>query len=138
MPFVRGFLRVVSRRGRPEHPIAPEEGGPPEWGIEEGEPPEVEPPEIDPPDPPGVWPPLDAPAHPIYPVSPDDGSWQPGEVWPPIRPPLPAPPPVAGQPLPKQLWWAAVYIKGHGVRWIVVDLNAIHRPDLPERPTPKR
>jgi hypothetical protein len=133
-----GYFFPVHRPGHglpwPERPIDPG------WGVEEGELPEVEPPEPGepghplPPNPPGIWPPLDGagPSHPIFPVEPDDGPWEPGEIWPPIRPPgggrLPTAP---GQPLPKQLFWALVHLTGYGFRWVVVDLNAVHRPTPP-------
>jgi hypothetical protein len=148
MPFVKGFLRIRRRRHRPGEPdigLPDEEiDETPDWGLEEGERPEVEPPS-----PPGIWPPLEGPSFPIFPVDPDEGGgegpWEPGEIWPPIRPPflggdrLPAPAP--GQPLPKRLVFVAVYIHKYGFRWVVCDLNAIHRPELPElpaRPEPKR
>lgn len=146
----RGILaRIVpvSRPGwgSPGQGLPGEPGEPPDWGIDEGEPPQVEPPEDGPPprpmpSPPGIWPPLEGPSHPIYPIGPgdehpDQGPWEPGEIWPPIRPPLGShrPPPAAGQPLPKQLAFAAIWLQGYGWRWCVVDLNAVH---FPSRPTP--
>lgn len=143
MPFVYGFLRKARRHGwRPGRPDVglpgEEEDQTPGWGLPEGEGPEVEPPDI--PDPPGIWPPLEGPDFPIFPVPPGgEGPWEPGEVWPPIRPPgggerperPSAPPGQPGQPLPKRLFFAACRIPEYGWRWVVVDLNAIHRPDWP-------
>jgi hypothetical protein len=120
-------LKALTGRGRPEHPIAPgEEDVTPPWGIEEGERPEVEPPDVT--DPPGIWPPLEGPDFPIFPVPPD-GEWEPGEVWPPIRPPGGGGAPDQG--LPKQLFFACCRIPEYGWRWVVVDLNAMHRPERP-------
>jgi len=40
------------------------------------------------PDPPGIWPPLEGPDFPLFPVPPEDAEdWAPGEIWPPLRPP---------------------------------------------------
>ena len=139
MPFVRGFLRVVSR-GRPGQPLPPEEGGPPDWGIEEGERPEVEPPEEIPDPPPGLWPPPTV-GHPIQPVPPG-GPEEPGAIWPPpggVTKPLPKPPVAPGQPAPKNYMLVLARIPGYGWKYIVVDVNAIVRPpiELPPRPEPK-
>jgi hypothetical protein len=124
-------LKPVPRRGEPQHPIAPEEeDATPPWGIEEGQGPEIEPPDVT--DPPGIWPPLEGPDFPIFPVPPE-GEWEPGEVWPPIRPPGGAP----GQPLPKQLFFACCRIPEYGWRWVVVDLNAMHRPEEGWKPRPE-
>jgi hypothetical protein len=142
---IAGIVRLKSLRrggGDPTHPIAPEEEDlTPPWGIEEGEPPQVEPPDIE--DPPGVWPPLEGPDFPIFPVPPEgeEKPWEPGEVWPPIRPPgggwqdrVPGSP---GQPLPKKLFFACCRIPEYGWRWVVVDLNAIHRPEEGWKPRPE-
>lgn len=152
---MRGRRGILARIVPVERPHLPEgwtppwgSGGPPEWGLEEGEGPEVDPGEPGighplPPQPPGIWPPLEGPDFPIFPVPPggDEHPWEPGEVWPPIRPPGGGvAPPIAGMPgqpgqgLPKQLFFALVYLTGYGFRWVVVDLNAIHRPERPDRP----
>lgn len=118
MPFVRGFLRVVRRGGRPDQGL-PEVQPPvdPDYGIEEGgeegiwpglpgqglpKPPQP---------PPGVWPPP-TPDIPIQPLPPQ---WPgmpkppinlpPGMIWPNPNPPSVGggpivPPNVPGQPLP--------------------------------------
>lgn len=145
MPLFMGILRQVRRPGRP---------GRPDIGLpEEEDGPEVQPPEGElPEDPPGVWPPLEGPDFPLFPVDPDEGGgegggeggFEPGEIWPPIRPPggekpsLPRPPVAPGQPLPKRLFFAACRIPGYGWRWVVVDLNKVHRPDLPAGGLPGR
>jgi hypothetical protein len=108
MPRVKGFLRIIRRRGH---------GGPvdPDYGVDEGdiggEGPEVEPPDIDPP--PGVWP-GPSPGHPIEPVPPgDEGAGQlpipPGSIWP--RPPGPV----------EGLFVVLAHIPQYGWRYIVVD-----------------
>lgn len=133
--FVR--LRSVHRPGRPGQGLPGEEEDlTPEWGVPEGEHhPEVEPPEPeDLPDPPGVWPPLEGPDFPMFPIAPEDGPWEPGQIWPPMRPPhgsITPPGAAPGQPLPKRLFFAACRLPEYGWKWIVVDLNAIHRPDKP-------
>lgn len=154
---MRGYFARITPVERPGfgHPgqgLPGEPGGPPDWGLEEGAGPDQglpgegvpERPHPRPPQPPGIWPPLEGPSHPIYPIGPEDGGehpWEPGEVWPPIRPPGGGvAPPIAGMPgqpgqgLPKQLFFALVYLTGYGFRWVVVDLNAIHRPERPDRP----
>jgi hypothetical protein len=135
--FYYGHLVPVERPERPERPDRPAGG----WGGRPPDRPHPGEPEYPdaglPPDPPGVWPPLEGPSFPIFPVPPGEGDggegpWEPGEIWPPIRPPLgELLPPTAGQPLPKNLCFAACYLTGYGWRWIVVDLNAIHRPEPP-------
>ena len=65
MPYVRGFLRLARRPGRPDLPPG-EDILDPDYGLEEGEPPQVEPPDEPPP---GIWP-GPTPGHPIVPVPP--------------------------------------------------------------------
>src|SRR5580693_5435842 len=146
----RGYLARIVPVERPHLPEGWRPGGgPPDWGLPEGERPEVEPPEPGepgyplPPDPPGIWPPLEGPDFPLFPVPPD-GEWEPGEIWPPIRPPGgegegpstggPGTGGTPGQPLPKRYFFALVYLTGYGFKWVVVDLNAMHRPERPDRP----
>jgi len=121
MPYVRGFLRIVSRGdrpgrpgfGTPEHPIgpeAPEEGYPPDEGLPS------EPDELPDP-PPGIWPPLNV-SHPIAPVPPNiTPPVPPGSIW----------PPVDGAPSGK--FWVVAGIPGVGWRYICVD------PSLKPTPT---
>jgi hypothetical protein len=139
MPRVKGYLRIIGRRGhRPGQGLpGEEEDHTPEWGIPEGEGPEVEPPDL--PEPPGIWPPP-TPGHPIVPVPPEgEGPGHlpelpPGAIWP--RPP--------GEHAGKFVVLAR--IPQHGWRYIVIDPGAWPeeppaggiggRP--PERPTPQR
>lgn len=127
-----GEVREITRPSLPEdweRPSLPSRPTPPER-------PHPEPPEDLgplPPEPPGIWPPLEGPDFPLFPVPPDI-DFEPGEIWPPIRPPggeRPSLPVKPGQGLPKRLFFALVYLQGYGLRWVVVDLNAIHRPELP-------
>lgn len=134
--FVKGFLRLRKRPGRPVQPLPPEGGGgdegpvDPDYGLEGPELPEIDPPEIDgglPEPPPGVWP-GPTPTHPWVPVDPEDPA-EPGEIWPPVvKPGVPKP------PKPKKIW-LLVYIPGIGVKYICVDpnLRPEHLPDLPGR-----
>jgi hypothetical protein len=144
MPFVRiksGLLRVASR---PELPGAPDEGYPPDWGLEEGG-------EIDQ----GLPGRPDRPAHPIFPslppwLKPGVGlpipptpdypmvpvppqgekpghlpELPPGTVWPPIRPEFP--PDFGNKYLVAALLW--IPGKGYKAHWVVVDLDS--RPGKP-------
>jgi hypothetical protein len=112
MPRVKGFLRIIRRRGH---------GGPvdPDYGVDEGEPnypegPEVEPPEIEPP--PGIWPPPTV-GHPVHPIAPDNGGGAPGHL--PAPPPGAIWPPVTG-PV-EGLFIVLAHIPDHGWKYIVVD-----------------
>jgi hypothetical protein len=136
MPRVKGFLRIIGRRGhRPGQGLPPEEEDmTPGWGVEEGEPPQVEPPDIDPP--PGVWP-GPSPGHPIHPVPPaGEGPGHlpeipPGSIWP--RPPGP----VSGH------FIVLAHIPQYGWRYIVIDPDGWPEPPAggiggvpPQRPGP--
>lgn len=125
MPIVRGFLKF-GKKGHPSQPLPPGEGGPPEWGIEEGERPEVEPPEVVPPPPPGVWPgpSVELPYVPV----PPDGDAEPGTIWP--------SPGTPGQPLPSQKFWLLV-IWNHGYYYICVDPSLIPKPPMAGGGTPQ-
>lgn len=122
MPFVRGFLRVVSRGGEgiwpspgePTHPIAPG-GGDEEVWPDPGHP--AHPIEIPDP-PPGIWPPP-TPAHPIVPIPPTVSPQPPpGEIWPPVDGASPG------------KFVVLAYIPGYGVKYVVID------PSL--KPTPSK
>jgi hypothetical protein len=144
MPYVKirsGVLRIASRPGLPE---APEEGYPPDWGLEEGEGGEpgqglpeggrpgrpifpVLPPWFHP----GVGLPIPPTVdHPIVPVPPgEEGPGHlpelpPGTIWPPINKPFP---PDFGS---KYLVAALIFVPGLGYRahWVVVDMDARPKP----------
>jgi hypothetical protein len=125
MPRVKGFLRIMRRRGQ---------GGPvdPDYGVDEGEHPgypegpEVEPPDIEPP--PGIWPPPTE-NHPVQPLPPDEHV-PPGSIWP--RPP--------GAHAGKFIVLAR--IPGMGWKYVVIDPSTWPEPEegepghgLPGRPT---
>jgi hypothetical protein len=124
MPRVKGFLRIIRRRGH---------GGPvdPDYGVDEGEPhypegPEVEPPDIDPP--PGIWP-GPTPGHPVQPLPPGV-DLPPGGIWPPASSPV------------EGLFIALAHIPNVGWRHIVIDPDAIEWPEPPAggvggRPPPR-
>jgi hypothetical protein len=148
MPRVKGFLRVIGRRGLGH----PDQGLPGEGGEIDNELPEEQP-GIDnelPTPPPGIWPPL-TPSHPIQPAPPGT---PPGAIWPPVggrperpvrpdqglpggpvRPdqglPVQPPAPDQGLPAPK-VYWVVAGIPGVGWRYVAVDPAAI-----PPRPEPK-
>lgn len=130
MPAVVGFLRAIKRRPwhKPGQPLPPDEGGPPDWGIEEGERPEVEPPEPGelPPPPPGVWPGPSAEL-PWVPVPPDIDV-PPGTIWP--SPGTPEHPIKPGKKL-----WILVFIPGHDWWYVCVDPGLL--VPKPGNPLPK-
>jgi hypothetical protein len=124
MPFVRGYLTVVSS-GTPEHPIV-EPGPGPEHPI--FMPPEIWPspgvpthPIVLPEPPPGVFPPP-VPSHPIV-ILPPGSPLPPGHIW----PELPSHP-IVLPPAPPQKFAILVFIPGYGYKYVVVD------PSL--KPTP--
>lgn len=138
MPRVKGFLRIIKRRGG---------GGPvdPDYGVDEGDIDEGGGEGVDnelPSPPPGIWPPptINHPVHPIAPPSPGAPGHlpapPPGAIWPPVEGPVDG------------LFIVLAHIPDHGWRYIVVDPDAWERPEnTPEHPmvpgqpptaTPKR
>lgn len=166
MPFVRGFLRVVRRGGKPDQGLpGPELPVDPDYGLEEGERPEVEPPMVLPKPPPGVWPPptIEIPIQPLPPSFPGMPkppiALPPGMIWPnpnppsvgggPIVPPGPPPsvgggpitpglpPSVGGGPIiPPQSFVVLVWISG-GYGWRYVVVDPSLVPTPPIAPTPE-
>jgi hypothetical protein len=122
MPYVRGFLRIVSRGGGKPDQGLPGEPGYPDQGLP-GEPPEIWPspgyPDQGLPEPPpGIWPPL-TPEHPIAPIPPTvNPQPPPGEIWPPVEGVAPG------------KFWVVAGIPGVGWRYVCVD------PSL--KPTPSK
>jgi hypothetical protein len=153
MPRVKGFLRIIKRRGHGGRPVDPdygiEEPVDPDYGVDEGAGIDNELPEA----PPGVWPPP-TPGNPIVPLPPRPGRpdrpdrpsqglpGQPGRPTKPVQPDeghpdqeLPAPPgsiwprppgPVQG------LFVALCHIPGYGWRYIVIDPDGWELPEKPE------
>ena len=109
--FVSGFLRIRSRRPRPDTGL-PEDGGDGGDYIDNTLPGDPDNPEVptDPlPQPPaGIWPPpnLD---HPIQPLPPGGPQIPPGVIW----------PPAPGAP--SQKFVVVVWIPGYGYRYTVLD-----------------
>jgi hypothetical protein len=125
MPRVKGFLRILKRRGH-GGPVDPDygvdEGVDPGYGVEEGG-------EIDqelPTPPPGIWPPP-TPSHPIQPVPDEEGEAgqlpeiPPGSIWP--RPPM----------VPSGKFVVLAGIPGYGWRYVVIDPSTW--PEMPEHPS---
>lgn len=144
MPFVRGFLGRWSPGASPGQGLPGGEGGPPDWGIEEGGgigqlpefpgfpgfperpghglpphlPPKDEWPELPPFLRPGVGLPIPpTPELPWVPIDPEEGV-DPPAIWPPLPMP-PTLPDLSG----KTLCLAVFYISRHVsvTRWVVID-----------------